>query len=254
MNIIPLAQKIGRNDFRLIGRDRFLLMMCGFVIFIALFLRLAAPALNAYLSENNIMPGSFYPEALSHFYPMMVGFLVIFQGALLSGAIYGFLLLDEKEDNTLAAMRVTPVSAAKFISVRMYIPAVLSGIVVFSQLQFIGLAQVPIHIGLALAIGASLTGPIATLTYANFAENKLQGFAIAKFVSIAGWIILIGWFVPEPMQWAFGLFPPFLIAKAYWMALAMNGNWVWPLLAGILGQLALIWLMVNRFHKQLAQS
>lgn len=246
-----LAKKITTNDFRIIGRDRFLQLMFGFVVIIALFLRFALPALNDNLAASGLMPGSFHAEPLSHFYPLLVGFMVVFQGALLSGAIYGFLILDEKEDGTLVAMQVTPVPTANYLGVRMYIPALVAAIVVFVQLHFVGIAVPELLDAIAISIGASLAGPIATLVYANFAQNKLQGFAIAKFVGVAGWIILIGWFIPEPAQWLFGLFPPFLISKAYWASLAGDPNWTWILLLGIVAQLALIALLVRRFRNTL---
>jgi len=102
---------------------------------------------------------------------------------------------------------------------------------------------------LLIAAGAALAGPIASLFYAIFAENKVQGFAMAKFVGIAGWVILVGWFVAEPWQWLFGLFPPFLISKAYWMVLDGDGLWWVSLLAGIVLQAGLIALLIRRFTR-----
>lgn len=253
MTPLLLAKKITTNDFRIIGRDQFLQLMFGFVVLIALFLRFALPALNDNLAANGLMPGSFHAEPLSSFYPLLVGFMVVFQGALLSGAIYGFLILDEKEDGTLVAMQVTPVPTANYLGVRMYIPALVAAVIVFAQLHFVGIAVPQLADSIAISLGASLAGPIATLVYANFAQNKLQGFAIAKFVGVAGWIILIGWFVPEPAQWLFGLFPPFLVSKAYWMAISGNSAWVWTLMLGVAAQLALIALLVHRFRRTLQQ-
>jgi len=251
MKLASLSRHVGANDFRIIGRDSFLQLMFGFVLVIALFLRFGVPALNDNLAATGVMPGSFHSEPLSHFYPLLIGFMIIFQGALLSGAIYGFLILAEKEDGTLTAMQVTPVPTSQYLSVRMYIPSLFAGLVVLAQLFFVGIALPSAHVTVALAVGASLTGPIATMVYANFAANKLQGFAIAKFVGIAGWLILISWFVPEPFQWAFALFPPFLVSKAYWMALASDPNWVWALLVAILLQAVAIWFLVQRFNQQL---
>ena len=92
-------------------------------------------------------------------------------------------------------------------------------------------------------------GPIFALFLGTFAKNKVQGFAYGKFVSIAGWIILVGWFVPEPWQWLFGLFPPFWISKAYWMAYAGNGFWWIALIIGIILQLGTVWLLAKQFEK-----
>jgi len=251
MRLQKLVLKSIKHDFKLIGRDSFLVMMFSFVIIIALFMRFAIPALNSYLAEAGLMPGSFYPEPLSNFYPMLVAYMLLFQGALLSGAIYGFLILDEKEDNTLLATLVTPVPVNKYLGIRMIIPAAMGAIVVFVEMQFVGLAMPSLFETLVLSVAGSLSAPIATLVYANFAENKLQGFAVAKFVGVAGWIVLIGWFLPQPWQWLLAIFPPFLVSKAYWMALEGNGLWIWIVLLGIAAQLAVINLMLMRFRKTL---
>ena len=57
----------------------------------------------------------------------------------------------------------------------------------------------------------------------------------------------LGWFVAEPWQWLFGLLPPFWISEIYWMALEGNGLWWVALVAGIVLQVGLIVLLVQRF-------
>jgi fluoroquinolone transport system permease protein len=110
-------------------------------------------------------------------------------------------------------------------------------------------AVIPLGQLLLIAAGAALTAPIGSLFYVILAENKVQGFALAKFVGIVGWLILLGWFVPEPWQWLFGLFPPFLISKAYWMAFEGRAWWWVALLAGVVLQAGVIAVLVQRFHR-----
>ena len=49
---------------------------------------------------------------------------------------------------------------------------------------------------------------------------------MAKFIGLGGLLILVGWFLPSPLDWLPGLFPPYLVAKAYWLSLseAMGGG------------------------------
>jgi fluoroquinolone transport system permease protein len=72
--------------------------------------------------------------------------------------------------------------------------------------------------------------------------------ALSKFGGIAGWTVLISWFVPEPWQWLIGIFPTFLVSKAYWMALAGRPLWWLPLVAAVILQLGLIYMMLRRFQ------
>ena len=61
---------------------------------------------------------------------------------------------------------------------------------------------------LLIAVSVSLVAPITSLItgiLAIFAENKLQTIVYEKFIGWVGWIILMGWFVDEPLQWLIGL-------------------------------------------------
>ncbi len=249
MHVIQLVRKLGRNDAKLIGRDRFLLFMLVFVIYLAAALRFGLPWANTYLAEQEVLPSETVANTLADFYPMIVAWMVMFTGALLAGTIFGFMLLDEKEDNTIKAMLVTPVSFNQYVLYRVGGPTVLAFFIVAGMVLFIDQALVPLWQLLLIAAGASLTAPNVALFYATFAENKVQGFAVSKFAGVAGWLIILGWFVADPLQWLFGLFPPFLISKAYWMALEGQGLWWAVLLGGIVLQAGLLFLMMQRFNK-----
>ncbi|MEM7032825.1 MAG: hypothetical protein AAF629_24970 [Chloroflexota bacterium] len=244
-----LIGKLGRNDLRLIRRDNFLIFMFFFVLAIGVLLRFGLPWLNTYLAENQVLPNETVRSSLADFYPLLVAFMALFQGSLITGTIFGFMLLDEKDDNTIKALLVTPIPMNQYLFYRVGLPTVLAFAFILILIFFINQALIPFWQLIPIAIGAALTSPIASLFYAIFAENKVQGFAYGKFVSIAGWIILLGWFVSEPWQWLFGLFPPFLISKAYWMALEGNPWWGLALLAGVIFQIGVLLIMARWFHK-----
>lgn len=249
MQMTQLVPKLGRNDVKLIGRDQFLVFMFLFAVIIAVVLRFSLPPLDRYLAETGVLPNAAFTMRLSDLYPMLVAFFALFEGALLVGSIFGFMLLDEKDDDTITAMMVTPVSLEQYLLYRIGLPVVLAFFVVLSMVLFINLALLPLGQLLVIAAGAALTAPIVALFFATFAENKVQGFALSKFGGIAGWIILGGWFVPEPWQWLFGLFPPFWVSKAYWMALEGRALWWLVLMIGIVLQAGLIFLLMRRFDQ-----
>ena len=249
MQMTQLIRNLGRSDAKLLRRDRFPLFMFGFVIYIVVALRLLLPWANGYLTENGILPNETIALSLSDFYPMLVAYMAIFTGALMVGTVIGFMLLDEKDHQTLHAMLVTPVSLDQYVLYRVGLPVVMAFVIIVGMVLGIGQALVPWWQLLLIAAGGALTAPITTLFYATFAENKVQGFAYAKFTGVAGWIIMLGWFVPPPYQWLFGLFPPFWIAKAYWMAFAGQPLWWLALIVGIVLQLALIRWLMSLFNK-----
>ncbi|WP_299946845.1 hypothetical protein [uncultured Microbulbifer sp.] len=243
MKQTPLAIRLGRNDLRLIGRDQLLISMFVFALLLSLALRYGLPWLNEYLSQHGVMPGELVDRPLYSYYPPILAHMILYNGAALVGTVFGFLLLGEKDDRTWCAMLVTPVSPLSYLGYRVAATSAFGFLIVASMLAVthqgrLGLWQLPV-----LAVGAALTAPIVALFITVTAENKVQGFAVAKFVSLAGGIIVLGWFVAEPWQWLFGLFPPFLVSKAYWMAWNDATDWwVTVCLAIVMQGIMTMWL------------
>lgn len=249
MIMTELITKLGRNDARLIGRDSFLSFMFVYAAIIALVLRAGLPWLNNYLIDVGVMPGETISISLADVYPMLMAYFAIFAGSLLVGTVFGFVLLDEKDQNTLRAMLVTPVPLSKFVAYRLAMSAVFAFVIVLAMLLIINQALLPLWQMILIAAAGSLAAPIVTLFFAVLAENKVQGFAYSKFVGISGMFIMFGWFIPQPWQWLCGIFPPFWVAKAYWLALAGSGWWWVVLIIGVVLELALIGWFIQRFNK-----
>ena len=251
MQITDLVLKLGRNDVKLIRRDSFMLLLLGFILWISIVLRYVLPWLNEYLAETGVLSGDTINASLSHYYPLIIGYLAVFEGALIVGFLFGFILLDEKDDNTLLAMLVTPLPLRQYLIYRVVLPCILATIVIMAMMLFINVALPSFWQLLLIAAGASFAAPIASLFFGIFAENKVQGFAYSKFSGLAGMLIIGSWFVDEPLQWLFGIFPPFLINKAYWMAVDGNQLWWMAWLAGIVLQIALIAWMMRIFTRKI---
>jgi fluoroquinolone transport system permease protein len=218
-----------------------------FAVYIAVALRYLLPWANTYLAEHGVMPGETIPVALSEIYPMLVAYMAVYTGALLVGTVFGFVLLDEKDNNTLQAMLVTPVPLRRYVLYRVCGPALFAFFIILGMILFIGQALLPLWQLALIAAAGALTAPIVSLFFATFADNKVQGFAYSKFGGISGWTILVGYFVAEPSQWLIGLFPPFWVGKAYWMALEGRPLWGAALALGIVLQIGLIAVLVRRF-------
>lgn len=249
MQVTKLVSNLASNDLKLIRRDSFLIFMFLFAAIIAVALHYFLPWLNVYLTGTGLLPREGVATSLAELYPMLVAFFALFEGALLVGAVFGFVLLDEKDGNTIKAMLVTPVPLKRYLMYRVAVPAFLGFFVIAGMILFIGLAFLPLWQMLLITAGASLTASIVALFFATFAENKVEGFALSKVGGIAGWAIPLGWFLPEPWSWLMGLFPPYWVSKAYWMAYAGEGMWWLALLIGIILQLALIMVLIKRFNK-----
>lgn len=249
MQMTHLLRNLGRNDIKLIGRDSFLVMMLIVILAFALVTRIGLPWMNGYLAENGILPNEAADFTLVDLYPMMIGYVAIYLGALLAGTIFGFMLLDEKDDNTITAILVTPVSLRQYVLYRISIATLIGFFGVMASFLIIGQALLPLWQMAWISAVAALAAPMSALFFATFAENKVQGFALTKIVGLAGITIIIGWFVAEPAQYLLGLFPPFWVAKSYWLALDGNGLWLVTLAIGLLMQIGVIGWLMRRFSK-----
>lgn len=237
-----------RNDARLIARDKMLATMAVVILVMGIAMRYALPAIDGALADAGVMPSADSTLRFSDTYPAFVVFVALWQGANMPGVIFGFVLLGEKEDNTLEAMRVTPLSLPHYAGYRVALSAVVAFVSIVYLCVSIGWASLPLSRLVPLAAAASLAAPLSVLAYATFADNKIQGLAYTKFGGVAGLLILVAWFVPEPWQWLLGAFPPVLVAKSYWMSLAGQPGAAWPLLVAIVLQLALLRVMLRRFQ------
>lgn len=230
---------LGRKDAKLVRRDSFLIMMGGYMLVMAIIFRYAMP----WMADEITARGS--SIVLSNHYPMIVAFIAVFNGALLSGVVSGFLLLDEREGETMRAMLVTPIPVSRYLLYRVVMPTVTGFVMVLIELVVLNpLAPLPLWQMLLITAGSSLVAPVGALFFASFAENKVQGFALMKITGIGGMLIAGAWFVDTPLQYLFGLFPPFWVSKAYWMALEGAAMWPAALTLGIVLQIGMIvWLM-----------
>ena len=237
-----------RNDVRLIARDKLLATMTFVVLSMGLVMRYALPAVDAALADAGVMPSTRSTLRFSDTFPAFVVFVALWQGANIPGVIFGFVLLGEKEDNTLEAMRVTPLSLDRYALYRVGVSAVFAFVIIVYLSLSVGWCVLPWGQLVPLALAASLTAPLSVLAYATYSDNKIQGLAYTKFGGVAGLLILAGFFVPTPWQWLLGVFPPFLVAKAYWMTLAGEAGAAWPLLLSVVLQVALIRVLLGRFR------
>jgi fluoroquinolone transport system permease protein len=167
---------------------------------------------------------------------------------MMVGVTVGFLLLGERDDRTLTAIQVTPMSMNAYLVYRLAIPLVVSTRAVVVGIPIMGLMAIPSAALAPIALLAALEAPIFALVLASYAANKVEGFAVMKAMGV----FLIGptlaCFVAEPWQWLFGVLPTYWPVKACWMAL--EGRPIWPVLAaGLVVYTAVLVALLRRFNR-----
>jgi fluoroquinolone transport system permease protein len=190
--------------------------------------------------------------ALEPYYPLLVSTMVVFI-PMMYGIVVGFMLLDERDENTLTALKVTPMSPRKYLLYRVTVPIVVSIVTTLLAYPLVGLIDVDLASLVVVTALASLSAPFIALIFAAFARNKVEGFAIQKMLGGVFMIPLVAYFTPMNWQLAFGVFPTYWTLKAFWIA-CEGGSGLWIcVLAGILVHLAFIGLLMKRFDTVMHQ-
>jgi fluoroquinolone transport system permease protein len=134
----------------------------------------------------------------------------------LVGTVVGFLLLDQRDDQTLPALLVTPMSLGDYLVYRLTVPTLLA--VPLATLAYAIAALVPISAAQVCA-SALTAAPLAVL-YAVFigsvAANKVQGLALVKGVGILWVPAVLAWFAPWPWHELAGVVPHYWPLKVFW--------------------------------------
>jgi fluoroquinolone transport system permease protein len=238
----------GQNDMRSIRRDSLLLYVSLVPWIMVVLLRLLAEPLTVWLAD------SFSIDAVAY-YPLVLGIAFIVEIPMLFGLVFGLLMLDERDDQTLTALQVTPVSLRGYLSYRLVTSFVFSVVYVLLLTPLTGLlplAMLPMLVPVALV--TSLLAPAVLLLLVTFAGSKLEGLALLKGIGIL--LVgppLVGYFIGPTWHLLPGILPTYWPAAAYWAA--DTGGAAWPyLLAGTAYYALLLLWLGGRFQARLARQ
>lgn len=241
-----VLKSLGPIDARNVRRDSLLLWMALMPFAFVLIFRFLVPwARDGLLAQ--------FGFDLAPFYILIMSYAFIIGTPLLFGVVIGFLLLDERDDQTLTALQVTPLGLTSYLAYRIALPVLISLLLTIVTFPLARLVTFPIgHLFLVALLAAPLA-PTFALFMAAFAQNKVQGLAIMKASGTFLVLPLLGYFVRSNWQWAFGLIPTYWPAKVYWILDAGEpGAWI-CFLAGVVFQVALLLILLGRFKRVIHQ-
>ena len=230
----------GRNDLKSIKRDSLLIYMLIIPPLMVLLVRLILPWLTNRLADN-------FAFDLVPYYPMLLSFFFVLQLPLLFGLLVGLLILDERDDDTLTALRVTPISMTGYAIYRGGAATLLSTLYIVIALPSTGLMPLTLLPALIpIAVLSGVLAPLFGLILATIASNKVEGLALMKALGIFLLGPLAAYFIDSNWQLLMGILPTYWPAKAFWVA-SEGGNF-WPyVVVGAIYSLLLVALLLRRF-------
>lgn len=228
-----LIRALLTTDLRKLARDPVLFVGALLPVVLTVVLRVGVPALEQALSESvGFDLGPHRPTILA-------GTLVI--SVMMAGWIVGFMLLEERTQQVLPALGVTPLTRRGFLLWRLSLPIVIA---LLGGMLLVGLGRTGVtDLARALAAVALLAAwaPGFALMLVAFADNEVEGLALAKFGGLATMLPLVTLYLDGPWVWVAGVLPPFWAVR-----LLAGGPW-WLLVPGLVVAGLWLWWMLRRF-------
>ena len=246
MSTLGLAGHLLRYDVRRMGRDPMLsfVFLYGFVISLAL--RWGWPALERWLLAS-------YGMDWTPYRPLVIASVALLLGGFFLGILVGFLLLEEREDGTLNALRVSPMPLRTYLLYRVALPVALSFVFTPAMILVMGLGSPPWHVVFWLTVANAPLGALGTLYFPSVARDKVQAFAYSKLLSFLTFLPIAAVFLEAPWWYFTGVFPGTWNALA--LRAAMRGEpWVGLLVTGAVTSWLALWWLLRRFERVVSRG
>lgn len=244
MNALQIFRAFGPIDTRLMRRDSMMVGMLATPLVTGLSMRFIMPFLVGVISR--LVNFDLHP-----YYPVVLNYIVLMMMPCLAGCLVGMLLLDQRDDHTLTALQVTPISLEGYLAYRLALPTILAFLMTMVAVPLAGLVNISFGTLLAAALVSAPLAPIFSLLFAAIAANKVQGLAVMKVLGAVTILPAAAFFLPESWQLLFGLIPTYWPAKVFTLLQSGQAGTGWYIFVGIIYQALLIWFLARRFIHQM---
>ncbi len=192
------------TDLRNILREQFLWMML-----------IVAPILQFLMARYGVPWLTLQFPILSDYSVLIAIFLTV-QVCSGIGFVVASIMLDEKDEALLTAIRTLPVSANSFLLFRLFGTTMITFLFAWAMIYAGGLTNYGLPASIAVAFLLALIAPTVTLLMATFARNKVEGLAAFKGINLVLLLPVISFFVVPPLKYLFAIIP------MYWSFQYMN--------------------------------
>ncbi len=150
---------------------------------------------------------------ISHYQDLILVILTLMTPHIF-GALVGFSILDDRDDNILSSVKITPLSIHQFLSFRLLMVLFFSFIATLFVMWFSDIVDLSIGSMIAVSFLASLAAPMTGLFINAFSYNKIEGFAVMKGTGTILVFPIIALFFLDKKELFFSFAPGFWPAKA----------------------------------------
>lgn len=202
MSFVKKFGAIYRTDIKLLRRDPMLLYSVSMTLILLLIVR-------------------YFKDRIGVYYPLLALLTLIFI-PMIFGMIPGFMMADEKEDKTIQALQVIPISSEAFLAYRLTWASLITLILVGVAPHILDI-EVPQKGLLALMALFLLEVWIYGVLITVFSESRMQALTVSK---ILGWFLMLPPLIKLVVVWRnlstdWSKFTAFL--PTYWLYKVFEG-------------------------------
>lgn len=139
--------------------------------------------------------------------------------AKILGAVVGFSILDDRDDNILYTVKVAPLSMEVFIGLKLLLIYVVSVLGTAFVMWFSNLVPIAPAVLWSIALLAGFQAPLLALLINYVASNKVEGFAAIKGLNVLVVFPIAALFFTDIKEFLFAIEPSFWPAKALFGAI-----------------------------------
>ncbi|OQW60448.1 MAG: hypothetical protein A4S17_00725 [Proteobacteria bacterium HN_bin10] len=206
------------TDLRNVVRDGLMATIIIAPLAVALIFRAFVPGSDQLAATLAPYLGNLLASDLALAAPMLLMSLLMAIAPGLVGAVYGLLLVDERDQRTLQVLRVMPMPFAHYMATRMITPLGLSVAMTIAAYPIADLAPLPIGAVVMLAVVGATSAPMVSLAMAAFARDKVAALAIMRVVSSVLALPVLAYFATPPILYLAWFSPAYWQMKALWLA------------------------------------
>lgn len=140
--------------------------------------------------------------------------MLILMTGYIFGAITAFTLLDDKDDQVLLALKITPYNVRKYVIAKLvisYLFGVIGTYLIMLLTNF--MADTPQWHLLLISVVSAIQAPLVALIVNSFATNKVEGFVMMKMTGLLLMIPIASLFMTDWTEVFLGVIPGFWPAR-----------------------------------------
>lgn len=207
-----------------------------------------APVMQFLLARYVVpLAGDYFPPLKPYYFLLLLLFILQVVNGI--AFVISSIMLDERDEEVLTALRTLPMSTWFFLGYRLLFAMTIAFLFGLVMIKGTGLVAVSWPVSLAMAFLFSLETPIVLLIMTTFSRNKVEGLAVYKGINLVLLLPAASFFIPPPYEYFMSPIPTHWTFQVFDLLLSgesPGGLWV----AAVVFHLVVIGVLAEFFRRR----